>query len=166
MSHDARAVANAVLDHADALGVGVDRLALQKILFFLHGWWLRKTSQPLIRQAFEAWSYGPVVRVVYDEFKELSGNEKIVGRAKKIDLAQRTKLKAESQFTENEIEFIRSLTSYYARINSIDLMKMTHIHGGSWDKVFNTKTFSPGKIIDNHLIEEHFHCIQSLDVPH
>ncbi len=165
MSHDARAIANVVLDHADALGISISHLSLQKVLFFLHGWRLRQTRRPLIRQAIEAWTYGPVIRVVYDEFKDTSDGQQLTARAKQFDLVKRKRKIAVSNFTKEEIDFIHEWTGYYARINAFDLMKMTHVDGGSWEKVFNEKVFSPGNIINNHWIQEHFDNLGSFQRP-
>lgn len=44
-------------------------LKVQKMLFFLHGWYAAVTGQPLIDEGFEKWPYGPVSPPVYEELK-------------------------------------------------------------------------------------------------
>ena len=60
MAYDGRAVANLLLDLADTLGLRLTHMAVHKIAFFAHGWRLADRNEPLIRQQFEAWNYGPV----------------------------------------------------------------------------------------------------------
>ena len=45
-------------------------LKLQKLLYFLNGWYLAIHGEPVIDEPFEAWPYGPVVRDLYDELKK------------------------------------------------------------------------------------------------
>ena len=51
-------------------GQPVDLLKLVKLVFLAHGWRLGCKGDPLIREQVEAWKYGPIVRSVYDAFKE------------------------------------------------------------------------------------------------
>jgi uncharacterized phage-associated protein len=67
--HDARAVANFFLDRADRRGMRLTIMTLLKVIYFAHAWHLVKENKPLVAQPFEAWQYGPVNRVVYEQFK-------------------------------------------------------------------------------------------------
>ena len=67
--YDPRAVANLLLDTADEFGVDVTNLALQKLLYFAHGHFLKQIGQPLVQGAFEAWNNGPVHPAIYHAFK-------------------------------------------------------------------------------------------------
>lgn len=44
-------------------------LKLQKLLYYAQGWHLARTGDPLFRDTMQAWSHGPVVPSVYQEFK-------------------------------------------------------------------------------------------------
>ena len=61
-NYDARAVANFLLDHADARGLSLTQLMLLKLLYFSHGWYLNRFKSPLVENEFEAWEHGPVIR--------------------------------------------------------------------------------------------------------
>jgi uncharacterized phage-associated protein len=50
-------------------GWSVSNLALQKILYLAHMFYLGRTGQPLIYENFEAWDYGPVVPELYQRAK-------------------------------------------------------------------------------------------------
>ncbi len=45
-------------------------LRLQKLLYYAQAWHLAFTAHPLFQEDFEAWTHGPVVRSLYDKFKE------------------------------------------------------------------------------------------------
>lgn len=47
----------------------MDNLKLQKVLYFVQVWFLKKTGYPCFYQSIEAWSFGPVIPVSYREFK-------------------------------------------------------------------------------------------------
>src|SRR3569833_2250149 len=88
--HDARAVANAILDAASQQGLVLSNLKLQKLLFFVHGQFLLEVGEPLIDGEFEAWQHGPVHPVVYAAFKDW-GPRDIVGRAESFDPVTRVR---------------------------------------------------------------------------
>jgi uncharacterized phage-associated protein len=69
MAYDARAIANFLLDYAAAKEQPVTIMSLLKILYFAHAWHLAKCGRPLTGQPFEAWKYGPVSRVVHEQFE-------------------------------------------------------------------------------------------------
>src|SRR5438067_13784825 len=83
--YDARAVANFLLDLADNRKIPLTQLSLYKLIYFSHGWYLSKTANPLIKQDFEAWEHGPVVKVVRDQFRNF-GKKLIRVRASKLDI--------------------------------------------------------------------------------
>ena len=64
----------AVANELIAFGLKHDRpltqMKLQKLLFFMQGWHLGLTGDPLFENDFEAWDYGPVVPAVYQEFRD------------------------------------------------------------------------------------------------
>jgi uncharacterized phage-associated protein len=80
MPYDVRSVANLVLDFADQIQAEVSNMTINKIVFFLHAWYLAKTGSPLVSAKIEAWDYGPVFRELYWEFKGF-GKERIAARA-------------------------------------------------------------------------------------
>lgn len=84
MPHDVRAVANAVLELAEANGRGVTNLALNKIIYFLHAGYLHERGVPLVSAKIEAWDHGPVFREIYHQFKKF-GRDPVEGRATRLD---------------------------------------------------------------------------------
>lgn len=49
-------------------------LKLQKLLYYAQGFHLAGQKRPLFDEQIEAWEHGPVVRSVYDRFKDYKAN--------------------------------------------------------------------------------------------
>jgi len=136
MAYDGRAVANLLLDVADELGLSLTHMAIHKIAFFANGWRLAQTGQPFIRQPFEAWNYGPVLRSVYDAFKS-AGRGKVTTRAKGFDPVARESFIAQADFPPEDKAFLRAILAAYGCYSAEKLSELTHIAGGAWDRVWN-----------------------------
>lgn len=155
--HDARAIANFFLDRADERGMKITIMTLLKVLYFAHAWYLAKEDKPLIAQPFEAWEYGPVNRVVYDQFKNM-GKSPIKNRAVSFD----TKLMAFSPtpyaFDDITVRFLNNIFDYYAQFDPLRLSDLTHQKGGPWDLVWSAaKTRAvPGMYMSDDTISAWF----------
>jgi uncharacterized phage-associated protein len=136
--YDARAVANFLLDYAAEKRMEVTLLWLQKVIFYAHGWYLSKKEQPLVQQEFEAWEYGPVVRVLYDAFKG-SGREPLPPstRAKRFDVIDNTYKEIDDQLDEEAKLFLRKIFDAYSLVPAFDLSDETHVVGSPWDQIWN-----------------------------
>jgi uncharacterized phage-associated protein len=135
--YDARAVANFLLDLGDARKLPVTQLFLYKILYFAHGWYLAKSGKPLITQDFEAWEYGPVVKILRDQFRKF-GKGTIKTRAEKLDIFLDKRTIVEPRLTQDDKEFIQSVFSAYQIYHAWELSEMTHEAGSPWDKIWNS----------------------------
>jgi uncharacterized phage-associated protein len=136
MAYDARAVANLLLDLADELGLSLTHMAIHKIAYFAHGWRLAQRGEPLVRQQFEAWDYGPVLRSIYDAFKA-AGRAKIATRAQGFDPVARVSFPVQANFPAEDREFLRAILLAYGRYSATHLSDLTHRRGGAWDRVWN-----------------------------
>src|ERR1051326_8974720 len=121
MAYDGRMIANFLLDYGDERGRPLTVMSLLKILFFSHAWYLAKTGKPLVGQPFEAWKYGPVSRVVYDQFKDWGSNP-IRSRAKVLNVS-----KAEYEVASyvgvdlGVIGLLRNVFDYYSQYHAFKL---------------------------------------------
>src|SRR4051794_36847985 len=86
MPYPAKAIANYFLDLAEQSGKQLTPMQIQKLVYLAHGWNLAIKGEPLIAERIEAWTYGPVIRNLYDEFKK-NGSRPIKQRATEIDFA-------------------------------------------------------------------------------
>ena len=155
--HDARQVANFLLDYADERGVALSNMAVLKHIYFAHGWHLASRGLPLISNRIEAWEHGPVIRSVYDCFKSC-GAAPVKSRATTIDWATGEIVEARAAFSDETITLLRSTLDYYAGYGAFELSAITHEPGGPWDQVWNA---GDGKVrlnmeISNKAIHDYF----------
>lgn len=134
--HDAREVANFLLDYAEQHGVPLTNMALLKHIYFAHGWHLAGHNKPLIKNRIEAWEHGPVIRAVYDEFKDF-GRNPIAGRATVIDWETGEVSVARGSFCAETASLLRSTFNYYAGYGAFELSAITHEPGGPWHQVWH-----------------------------
>jgi uncharacterized phage-associated protein len=135
--YDARAVANLVLDRAVELNTSVTQLQLYKIVYFAHGWYLAVNSEKLISQSFEAWSYGPVIRVLRDAFKDF-GREPITSKAERFDIFTGELRPIDAITNDRDIVFINQIVDFYHVYDGWELSDLTHESGSPWDHVWNS----------------------------
>jgi uncharacterized phage-associated protein len=155
--HDARSVANLLLDIAEADNFDLTQMSILKIIYFAHGWYLACHNAPLIAQEFEAWEFGPVVKVVRDEFAACKG-EKISKRAYKLDIFLGEKRLPDPIEDLYDVEFIRKIYIEYRQFSAWKLSEMTHEAGSPWDQIWNS-TIPSGRLglrIKNGEIKQHF----------
>lgn len=157
MPHDARQVANFILDHADSMGVSVTIMSLLKLIYFAHGWHLALFQRPLITNRFEAWQHGPVVRVVYECFQG-SGNQPVSDRATIFDPLTATSKTAGYEFSPHERAFLTQIFDAYGDLHAFALSGLTHEPGSPWDQLWNVDDGStnPGMRITDDEIRNHF----------
>lgn len=153
MSRDVRSIANFVLDLAEAKGVGVSNLSINKIVYFLHANYLAQFNKPLVTAKIEAWEYGPVFRELYREFK-VFGDKPIQGRAFRIDPKSGGRELCNYEFSATDSAFLTSICEDYLAMSLKKLLDMSHVRGGPWDQVWNHSTLArPSMEISDALIE-------------
>jgi uncharacterized phage-associated protein len=75
LPHPTLAIANEFLGRAFEEGRGLTQMQLQKLVYLAHGWNLAVNGEQLVEDEFEAWSYGPVLRRLYDATRIYSNNK-------------------------------------------------------------------------------------------
>jgi uncharacterized phage-associated protein len=133
---DPRAVANLLLDLADRDGLAVTNLALQKLLYFAHGYHLIRTDRPLVGGCFEAWTYGPVHPAVYQAFKGESASP-IRSRASARDVMTGREQPLPQVDDQLAIEAVRQVLQTYGRLSPGRLVEIAHAPKGPWATVVN-----------------------------
>jgi uncharacterized phage-associated protein len=153
MAYDVRGVANFVLDFAESEGAIMSNLAINKIVFFLHAYFLVQFGRPLVSAKIEAWDYGPVFRELYREFKSF-GDQPIAGRAGRISPENGRREVCTYDFSEDEQTFLRILARKYVQLSAGALVAMSHERGGPWDQVWNhAKLTNASMCISNEIIK-------------
>jgi uncharacterized phage-associated protein len=132
-------------------------MTLLKVLYFAHAWHLAKTHKPLIAQPFEAWKYGPVNRVVYDQFKNY-GKKPLDKRAVSLDPRLMKFIPTPYRFDADTQKLLENVFDYYTLFNAMKLSDLTHEEGGAWHKVWTAAQSRavPGMTIPNELILDWF----------
>jgi len=165
---DPRAVANEILILAARENVKLTNLALQKILYFVHGRYLIENEQPLIKGSFEAWQYGPVSLPVYDAFKSFGPNF-ITSLAQRKNIISGIHEVVPPPEAEDVRIKIRELASPYLKLSAGRLVELSHAQNSPWDVVtrgtFGKRAF--GLRITSENIAENFrhHKISIQSVP-
>jgi uncharacterized phage-associated protein len=156
MAYDVRAIANFILEKGREAGRPVTNITINKIIFFLHAWYLAKTGKPLVSAKIEAWDYGPVFREIYWEFKSFE-NKPISKHAARRNPVTAEKEICPIELTEEDRDFLEPLLGKYLKISASKLIELSHVPGGPWDQVYNHDGESnPGMQISNDLIRDWF----------
>lgn len=131
---------------------GITHLKLQKLLYFANGICLAETGEPLFSDNIEAWSYGPVIKSVYDEFKKFGRKplelKDISDEEKKIII---NKVVHDSKIRKI-LDFVYE---NYAIYTAWKLVDMAHEKGSPWDITMEKNKGEKG-IIENSLIKDYF----------
>ena len=156
--YDARDIANIVLDLADERNVSVSNLSLQKLLYFIHGWFFASYDKPLIKNKFEAWQYGPVQRALYEQFKVFRGSPISGARATYIDPLTGNDITKPAVIRDDHRAFIQAIFEKYADHTASQLVNESHVEDGPWEYVWQQAEdiIYPGMKIPDSLIVDHF----------
>lgn len=156
MNMDPRPVANAILDIADEVGVSLSNFHLNKVLFFAHSESLALCDKPLFKLTFEAWEHGPVLPVIYHQFKEFGSNG-IRGRATQICRETGDRIPSSYEHLELDYNFLRRIVETYGALSFSALYALAHQPGGAWDTVWNQNNNATfGMTMPNKLIKDTF----------
>lgn len=139
MTYNAIDIAKKIISRTDVEhGDTISNLKLQKLLYFVQGFHLAYFGESLFKEDMVAWTYGPVVPVVYDTYKRYrqrainpSGVESDVVLA----------AEAEALFEKVYLE--------YSRYSAVALMQMTH-EAGPWSR------HQVGEVIPKNEIRNYF----------
>jgi len=156
MSQDPRAIANFVLEVAKKKGFTTSNLALNKIVYFLHGIYLARTGKPLVAAKIEAWQYGPVFREIYHSFKDY-GNEAIGAPAQRVDYETGECVDYAYDLGNDEVQMLEPFAEAYLKLKPGRLVDMSHVEDGPWHEAwFHDGVVNPGMQITNESIRKHF----------
>lgn len=166
--YDVRDVANFILDLAEERRADISNLALQKLLYFAHGWFFAIYDAPLIKNKFEAWQYGPVQRVIYDQFKSFGSNAIRGRRAKRIDPLTGDLILLDYSIKDDHSAVIRAIFEKYERYTAGQLVEESHTEDGPWEYVWKQadEVVYPGMKIPDTLIADHFKRLGSIFTLH
>lgn len=168
MTYDVRDVANFTLDHAAKRSLQISNLALQKLLYFEHGWFYSVYEQPLIKNKFEAWQYGPVQRVIYEQFKSYGDRPLLTARASYIEPQSGANIYRPPNIHADHADFIIRVLEKYEHYTAGQLVRESHVEDGPWEYVWQhaEDAIYPGMRIPDALILDHFKRLAPILVLH
>jgi len=59
-----------LLQQAETEGAAVTHLKLQKLCYYAQGYSLALLAEPMFAEPIEAWEHGPVIRALWDEYRQ------------------------------------------------------------------------------------------------
>lgn len=160
MPYPTRAIANYFIEKSFDTGVELTPMKLLKLVYIAHGWHLGLTGEPLIREAIQAWQYGPVISSLYQDVKHF-------GRAEITELIEQYAPDGQggSDWVVPEIPrddpvvpLLERIWQVYSKFSGGQLSTMTHQPGTPWHQVWQDQSGSlrSGAIIPNDLIRDHY----------
>lgn len=167
--YDAKAIANFFLGLAETDNTSLTPMKLQKLVYYAHGWHLGLTGRPLLNEAIQAWSFGPVIMSLYKEFADF-GADPITRKATERERVSGMVLLNDLNLHEPSIddyesddkEFVKNLLKriwrVYGSFTSVQLSNLTHATGTPWDQINRMYNGNIPKYatIPDELIRQHF----------
>lgn len=154
MTYLAQDVANFLLDYFEDNGFRPTNLWLNKVLFFLHSTHLVERGEPLIKNKFTAWQYGPVLRPIYTEFKEFGRSPIREKRARRLNPETGEMEYFPYNLDKVDMDFVRANLDPYIGKSASYLVEKSHEPGSPWDDIWTeaASNIVPGMTISDELI--------------
>lgn len=136
----AAAIANEFLELAesDTDTTQISPMKLQKLIYYAHAWHLAIKDKPLIEENIEAWSWGPVVRSIYLDFKKFGRhpieNDRATHLRMEGDDPNNMELVEETPSLEDEEKkkFVDLIWRVHKKYTGVQLSNSTHGKGEPW----------------------------------
>lgn len=138
MGYPALGVANSFLDLAKRDKKKITPLAIQKLVYIAHGWYLAVEDEELVDDEFaEAWQYGPVFPSLYHEFSEF-GRDPITRKAQDScynPIQEKWEYwVAQGPTKGSDYDFICEVWELYKNYSPVELSSLTHEEGSPWSQ--------------------------------
>ena len=155
---DARGVANLLLVKGQAEDINLDLMKLLKLTYIAHGWVLGLTERPLFREQVLAWPYGPVIREVYNAFRNFGASAVTSPASCSIGLKWRP---IEAELTSEVSEIVQDVWDEYKSFTGLQLSTLTHKPRTPWAQVTAGKEEAQIRdiLIPNELIRDHYRTL-------
>jgi len=127
----------------------ISQMKLQKMVYFAQGVNLATNDAPIIKQTIEAWKYGPVVPIIYSDYK-LYGSLPI----NDVDLIYNFPKDEIKNIDPKSLESLNYTWQATSHLTAEELANWTHIVGSPWQRVYNPN--ANGVPIPNDLIKSYF----------
>jgi len=140
MQYPAIVVANYLIKLANRDKVLITPMKLQKILYLANGISHKRLGEKLIRESFEAWTYGPVIPNIYKLYRNFKSNNitSIIDDDVYVDDYN---FISSSSFPINEehLSIIEEAWNSAKSLSAIELSAWSHNKNSPWDKAYNAQ---------------------------
>lgn len=118
---------------------------LQKLLYFCEVEFMqRHNGESMFSEDFYAWPSGPVIPSVYSKFAQFqTGEMTVVGGT-------------HTPLTENMIEVVDFVFDKTINMDTLDLVTLSHVKDGPWDRVYNDSDPKHEQIIEKASIYSYY----------
>lgn len=149
--YDSRTIANEFLKLAAESRDDLTPMQLLKLVFIAHGWSMGLLGRHLIRDKIEAWQYGPVIPVLYEDLRAF-GSEPVRGpiRGSTRDVLDDT-----------ERDLIAQVYEKYGHLSGPALSRLTHEPNSPWARTYRDGV--SGRYISNDLIEDYYQNLAAME---
>lgn len=142
MNYDVLDVSRYIISYSNKMGYGISNLKLQKILYLVQAYFLIQTNHPCFNEKIEAWDFGPVVPIAYEEFKKFAGmdiptvnsyfvfDENDIWNTKRIEFN-------EDCINSKDKALINKVVDKFSEYSSTDMVKLTQ-HQIPWIDAINS----------------------------
>lgn len=155
-------IANTFLDkHGEE--EGISHLKLQKLVYFVHGWWMAYKKHSVLSEKPEAWKYGPV-------FSSLYQNLKVYGNAPIKKTVKGSPFLAPPLISPKSTEIMRLIEwvwERYGHLSANALSRMAHKKGTAWQELAEKNNYVVHKgfrIPDNCVRKEFARYKKSMEI--
>ena len=116
----AESVANYIIAYGMQIRHPVSNLQLQKILYYIQVYFLKKTGIPFFKDEIEAWQFGPVVPKVYYKYAGFGSAPITFFATPDID------------WDTEERKAVNSIVQEKCTLSPWDMVEDTHMEGKPW----------------------------------
>jgi len=120
--------------------IPITQMKLQKMVYFAQGYNLAKRNEKLFKEEIQAWKFGPVVPIIYNDYK-LYGNLPITDFDKARNAYSWLGFDSD-QLGEDAKEAIDYTWKATKHLSAAQLSDWTHKTGSPWQQVYNSNDMS------------------------
>ena len=134
------------INYSNKKQYGISNLKLQKLLYFIQAYFVALTNShiPCFEERIEAWDFGPVVPVAYNEYKAY-GSSEIPFISSYINFQDNDIWNSrripfdETCIAEEDRRLIAAVIDQFSDYSSTDLVNLTH-RQAPWSEVYSPKS--------------------------
>ena len=124
--------------------LNISHLKLQKLVFYCQAFHLALHNQPLFPENVEAWTLGPVIKEIYQDYK-IYGNS-VISPSESLSEDMDTNLNGD------QIATISAVLSAYGHLSAPNLVEKTH-RETPWKEAFQQGN---GTIIEHNIMRDYY----------